>query len=406
MRRKASKGAILLAWLLLIGLMMLSSLTSSSFQPLLARHGTLGFPPGFSYAADDSNSGSFVQSQALNPVQLNSTLATLSQGMNNTQAQQLISRLQSELGSGNLSAEANTLSELKGLLNSTAGGAGGSSNGIPNSLQYLIKSLNAGNNGLTLDSNLLASLLGNAGPNGLPAGLGNMTTSSVTQLSSLASLLQGVNPALAQQLLDDVSSIQQGLGSGNGGNNNNSVPPFPSGIPKGPPGFNAPKVSPPALGTTNVLKLPSINLFTIITPIMLVAAGLALYFSRRRVAGILGSQMLFGPKLRDDSLSPLQYDPTDPRKRIAYYFAKTVRAMRGRGISKAMSETHREFNEKCATSEESHHVNRISELYEKAEFSGRSVSNAEADEAGSNLVAIENKREGGVAEEKKKNERK
>ena len=73
--------------------------------------------------------------------------------------------------------------------------------------------------------------------------------------------------------------------------------------------------------------------------------------------------------------------PTDPRRRIEFYFGKAVSLMARRGVPKLESETHREFSSKCESTPERAHVSTISSLYEKAKFSGQSVGSPDADSA-------------------------
>jgi len=81
--------------------------------------------------------------------------------------------------------------------------------------------------------------------------------------------------------------------------------------------------------------------------------------------------------------------PTDPRKRIEFYFGKAVRLMARRGVTKSESETHREFSSKCEGTPEREQVGTISSLYEKAKFSGQEVGGSDAYLAASSYLAME-----------------
>jgi hypothetical protein len=336
----------------------------------------IGAIPG-SYAADDSNSGQLTQSQTLDPQALSSTLGNLTQGLNNTQVQQLVGQLQSQLNSGNNSGASSTLKQIQGVLNNQSG-----SQGVPDSLGALLNSLSAGPNGISINPSLLSSLLGLDSSSGLPSNLQNMSPQSAsTALKALSYLLRNVNPSLAEQMLSESSALQQSIG------NTNSTLPSGPGIPKG--GFSTPTIKPPSLnGGANVAKLPTITPETIILPLVIVGALVALYFSRNRLSSALGRQLFPGQSKRLDLDAPA-YDPNSPRSRILYAFAKAVGVMRLKGFEKYTYESHREFAAKCGPSADSPHVSTISSLYEKAKFSGKDVSTTEADQATLELSAID-----------------
>jgi len=331
-----------------------------------------------SFAADDSNSGQLTQSQIVNPQLLSSTIANLTAGLNNTQVAQLASQLQSQLSSGNNAGASQTLTRLQNLLSTQSG-----SQGVPDSLSSLLKSLTAGPNGVSLNASQLSNLLGLDSPNGMPTNMSNQSPASSAQaLQALSFLLKNINPAMAQQLLSEASALLQ-----NAGTNPGLTPPsLPRG--QGLPAIK-PTINPPNLTTVPVTKLPSINLTALEIPLIVVALVIALYFSRTRFSSAIGRQILPGQLKPLDTTADLKYDPNDPRSRILYTFARAVGIMRIKGFDKFTFESHREFAKKCLPSIESSHVSAISALYEKAKFSGTQVPMSDADQAAKELSSIE-----------------
>jgi hypothetical protein len=329
------------------------------------------------YSADDSNSGQLAQSQTLNNQQLNSTLNALSLNLNNSEAKQLMSQLQTQMASNDTSGEAATLAQLKQV-------ASTNSSGMSSSLQDLLKSLYVGNTGLTVDPNLLASSLGNTNSNGMPSGLASESPQqAASDLQTLASLLQGIDPSLSQQFSSDASMINQGQAQT--GSNETLPIPKSAGLPVPQP----PALSTPALSTPAIIKFPTMSLvLMIVGPIIIISAGLAIFFSRSRLGTLLGSRVSPNGTTIEDTTMP-EFLPNDPKGRIIYFFHKTVQIMRLRGVSKLTSETHREFNAKCSNRIEGPNVSRVSGLYEKAKFSGQDIVSSEADEAARNLANIE-----------------
>ncbi|MHB2035207.1 MAG: hypothetical protein ACYCPW_00485 [Nitrososphaerales archaeon] len=332
-----------------------------------------------SFAADDSNSGQLTQSQTVNPQLLSSTIGNLTAGLNNTQVAQLTSQLQSQLSSGNTTGASQTLASLQNLLSTQSG-----SQGVPDSLSSLLKSLTAGPNGISLNASQLSNLLGLDSSNGMPTNISNQSPASAAQaLQALSFLLKNINPAMAQQLLSEASAILQ-----NAGTNTGLTPPTLPNGQQGLPAIN-PAIKPPSLSTVPVAKLPSINASTLEIPLIVVALVIALYFSRTRFFSTIGRQMLPGQLKPLDTTADLKYDPNDPKSRILYTFARAVGIMRIKGFEKFTFESHREFAKKCLPSIESSHVSAISALYEKAKFSGTPVPMSDADQAARELSSIE-----------------
>jgi hypothetical protein len=329
-------------------------------------------------AADDSNAGQLAQAPTVSPAQLGSTLGTLAQGTNDTQLQQLLSQFQSQLSGGNDSGAASTLGQLQHLSSTQPGAASPS-------LNALLQSLSVGNSGASINSGLLASLL-SAGASGTASSESTQKLSA--DMQSLAGLMQYANSTLASELLQNSSLLSQSAFTG--------IP--VGGAPVALPGFSGlPGASLPSAGAPSLslggpsMGVPSIPLTAFVIP--LVAAGMvaALFFSRGRVVRLIGSQSLPGMTLlgraKDDG-AEAGAAPSDPRKRIEYYFGKAVRLMGRRGVPKLDSETHREFSSKCEGTPERPHVSTISSLYEKAKFSGEEVGRPDADLAASEFFAM------------------
>ncbi|MDA4115337.1 MAG: DUF4129 domain-containing protein [Thaumarchaeota archaeon] len=345
---------------------------------LVACFGALAAP---AHAADDSNAGQLAQAPTVSPSQLGSTLGTLAQGTNDTQLQQLLSQFQSQLSSGNNSEAASTLGQLQNLTASQPGA-------VSPSLNALLNSLSVGSNGASVNSGLLASLL-NTGPSG--SGSGESSQKLSVDMQSLAGLMQYANSTLASELLQNSSLLSQ---SGFGGNAGISVGGAPVALPglSGLPGISIPSAGAPSLSLgTPSASIPSISLTAFAIPLVVAGMVAALYFSRGRVVRLVGSQSLPGMTLMrgaGDDEREAEAVPSDPRKRIEFYFGRAVRLMGRRGVPKLESETHREFSAKCEGTPERPHVVAISTLYEKAKFSGQEVGRPDADLAASELLAM------------------
>jgi uncharacterized protein DUF4129 len=345
---------------------------------ILAISGVLAVP---ARAADDSNAGQLIQVPTVSPQQLGSALSTLSQGTNDTQLQQLLTQFQSQLSSGNNSGAASTLIQLKGLSASQGSGAS-------QSLSALLQSLSVGSNGATVNADTLASLL-NAVSGSQPGASSKSQQKLSVDMQSLANLMQYANATMASQLLQNSALLSQSAFAG-------SNPPVgaPVSLPgvSGIPGLSVPSVGAPSLSVgTPSGGLPAISLAAFAIPLLVVAAVAALFFSRGRVTRLVGTQSLPGMSLLrgghvdDEGGAP----PTDPRKKIEFYFGKAVRLMARRGVPKDESETHREFSSKCEATPEREQVTTISSLYEKAKFSGEAVEGSDAYVAAASFMAME-----------------
>jgi len=341
---------------------------------LVACSGALAVP---AHAADDSNAGQLSQAPTVAPAQLASTMGTLAQGTNDTQLQQLLSQFQSQLSSGNDSGAASTLGQLQNLSATQPGS-------VPPSLNALLKSLSVGNNGASVNSGLLSSLLSSGSSNEPPNKLS-------TDMQSLAGLMQYVNSTLASELLQNSSLLSQ---SGFAGSNGVSLGGAPVALPSlsGSAGISLPSAGAPSLSVGAVSgRLPSIPLTTFVIPLVVAGVATVLFFSRGRVVRLIGSHKFPGITLlagKDEGEQEVLASPSDPRKRIEFYFGKAVRLMGRRGVPKMESETHREFSANCEGTPERPHVRTITSLYEKAKFSGQEVRSPDADLAAAELSAM------------------
>jgi hypothetical protein len=317
------------------------------------------------HGADDTNSAPLTQGPTVSPQALASALSQLAQGSNDTQLQGLVNQLDTQLESGNYGSAASTLLELQGYSNN---------NSVPDSLKDLLQSLSINGNGASIDTTLLSKLLGtNAG------GAGNLANESPNKmsldLSTLANLLQGVDPSFASQLLQQSTSF-----AGVGAIAANSPGPIvtPQAVPN--LSFAAPSLATPSLPVSGPAAVPLVSPTALVLPVVVLLAVVALFLSRNALARLVGRQALPGTPLASEGEEPMVI-PGDPRRRIAYYFAKTVSVMGRRGVPKMRFETHREFYQKCDERAEKPYVGTISSLYEKAKFSGQEVTQAEADQA-------------------------
>lgn len=328
------------------------------------------------HAADDSNSGKLTPAPTVNPQALSSALSSLAQGTNDTQMQQLLAQFESQLNAGNYSSAHQTLLTMQGL------DAGSQSGQSSVALNTLINSLSVGSSGASIDPNTLASILNATSSQGQSA------QSMSVDMQTLANLMQYVNPTLASQLLQGSNSLSQAA-YGNAGTAGGSVPlPGLSGLS----GVSVPSVGAPAVPAgAGGFGVPSVSPYAVALPLAAIFAVAALYLSRRRIAGLLSSEKLSGISLLSRRAAPYEHAaaPSDPRGRIEYYFARAVRAMGRRGVSKTESETHREFSSKVSKRPEEPDVVTIASLYERAKFSGRPVGDPDADVAGSALSHID-----------------
>jgi hypothetical protein len=341
---------------------------SAAFLLLVFAAGVLATP---AHAADDSNAGQLTQTPTVTPQQLNAALSALAGGSNDTQMRQLISQLQSQLAGGNYNGAASTLVQLQGL---------GKQGGLSPSLNALLQSLAVGSNGATIDAKTLASLL-----RASQGGTGASQQKLSVDMQTLANLMQYVNATMASQLLQDSQLLSQNAFVGGNGQSGGNAPIALPGLST-LPGVSMPPIGGPSLSVGGPSGgLPSIPLTTFAVPLIGAAMVAALFLFRGRVVRLIGTQSLPGMALlrrgRDEGDGGVV--PSDPRRRIEYYFGRAVRLMGRRGVPKLDHETHREFSANCESKPERPQVGTISSLYEKAKFSGQEVGGPEADAAAS-----------------------
>jgi hypothetical protein len=337
-------------------------------------------------AADDSNAGPLTQLPTVSSPQLNQALSILSQGTNNTQLQQLLSQFQSQLNSGNYAGAASTLVELQDL-------SGSQDSGVSPTLNALLQSLSVGSNGASINANTLASFL--AAASASEAGSSNQSKQTLSvDMQSLADLMQYANATLASELLKGSGLFGQSALMGNNSGLIGSAPSVALPGVSGVPGLSIPSVEAPSLsvGAPSATGLSAIPLAVFAVPLLMAAAVVVLFFSRGRVTKFIGMQSLPGvtpmrESHHDDDEG--RAAPTDPRKKVEFYFGKAVRLMSRRGVPKLESETHREFSTRCEGTPERPHVSTISSLYEKAKFSGQGVGQSDASLASSSFLAME-----------------
>jgi hypothetical protein len=309
------------------------------------------------HAADDSNSRDLTSAPSLNPQAVSSSLNSLAQNLNDPNLSQEIAQLSSQLASGNNKAAASTLLQLRTDAQNNPGAS--------DSLKALLQSMSIGPNGASVDPNLLSAILGlnNLSPNGVPGGLRNESPNQVSvDLNTLSNLLKGVDPNLAAKLINEASQLGQSTGGLSFGN------------------IRPPPISVPSI-TSGLGAFPSLSPQELLLPVLLIAAFVAVYFSKNRMLRVLGTQALpITAEAEDDGSYP-GLNPQNPRHRIIILFGRAVQIMRGKGVPKLRSETHREFSSKCEARSEAQHVTRVSQLYERAKFSALDIRLQDADDA-------------------------
>ncbi|MDG6999361.1 MAG: DUF4129 domain-containing protein [Nitrososphaerota archaeon] len=319
------------------------------------------------YAADDSNYGSLSLSQTNSSQIVVNAMSSLAQGTNDSSTSQLISQLKSQIRSGNYAGANQTLLQLQQLARQDSN--------VPPSLKDLIQSTSGSSNGLSVNTTRLASLLASgSNSSGL---IGESPTKSFTDLNTLAGLLQTIDPTLANQLLNQADQISA---TPNGGASQQQH--IGASV-------NPPSIQTPVINVRAPTSFPALGAVELVMPWLIILAAAFLYFGRKRVVPFLGRQTLRIEETHFNDFEKEDFDPSNPKHRIFAAFAKTVRTMRARGVSKLKSETHREFSAKCQKRPESEHVNAVSSLYEMAKFSGRDVGHSEVQKAESEASEIE-----------------
>jgi len=321
-------------------------------------------------AADDSNSMNFRTNGAISNQQISTAISTLSQNLTDPALKQSLSQLASQLNSGNTAGAASTLATLQTDANNDPQASAG--------LKALLQSLSVGQNGLSLNSSKLASQLGVGGsPLRLPNSLANESPQQLTlDLSTLATLLQGVDPALAAQMLN---MLQLG---GSGANVS-----LPGSVNVG--GLKVPGMSVPSVNLPTVGAPSSFDPIVLLVPFAVVIAA-GIYVFRGRLLTLFGKQTMPSASavMEDEGLFHVT-DPNDRRQSVYFSFSRAVQIMRARGVPKKVSETHREFSAKTVGRPEGEAVRTVSEAYEKARFTKLEVEDSDVANARTAVDALE-----------------
>ena len=321
-------------------------------------------------AADDSNSMNFRTNGTISNQQISTALATLSQNSTDPAFAQSLNQFVSQLNNGNTAGAASTLVTLQSDANSDPQASAG--------LKALLQSLSVGQNGLSLDSNKLASQLGVGGsPLRLPNTLANESPQQLTvDLNTLATLLQGVNPTLAAQMLN---MLQLG-----GGGANISLPGSANLGGLKVPGVSVPSLSLPTVGASS-----SFDPILLLLPLAFVIVA-GIYVFRGRLLALFGRQATpsAAAVMEDEGLFHVT-DSNDRRQSVYFSFSRAIQIMRTKGVPKKVSETHREFTAKTRGRPEGEAVRTVSEAYEKARFTRLEVDESDVTNARSAVNALE-----------------
>ena len=321
------------------------------------------------HAFDNGSTPNGGQNPAVNPQQFESVLSKMAANSNDPQFSNLVSQFDAAVSSGNSAAIQSALQNLQSYASTMKNGQVVSS---------FLDSASVGPGGLTVNPSTLAGLLGlnSLNSQGVPSNLVGMDpTTMVNDLGLVAGLMGSVNPSFGASLAGVLSGLTGPGGVSPGGLSGVQLPSFSSPFSGGPPSLGQ------SSGTQSDLRPgPSFDLQTALVPAALVAAAVALFLLRGRLALLLRGQALPGGVPVAD-VPDADYDPSSPRKRILYAFSRVVRAMGVKGVIRERADTSREFSRKCGKTPQSPHVSTVSTLYEKAKFSVADVSDADAQTA-------------------------
>lgn len=320
-------------------------------------------------AFDNTNSSDLQQSQTVDPQLLGSTVAQMAQQTSDPQLQALAAQFEQAMSSGNYNSERSALANLQSYPQLSADSP---------ALSALVRSMTASGDGISVNPSTLASLLGAFSPDaqGVPS---NMVAENPAQLasdlSSIMNLMNGVDPSLDSQLLNDLgqmsvsfpstSSLGSILSLGRSG---------PAGLPSGPLAVGAAGPPSAALGELGI-------------PVAIVVAVAVLFLLRNRLRRLMGGQTSPGTE-ETLELDEYEGDPGTPRARVIRAFNGMLKAMSLRGVVRARAETHREFSSRCRGRQEEAAVGSLSGYYEKARFSAAEVSDSDAGAAEGALTRL------------------
>ena len=366
------------------------------------------------HAADDSNSGDFSSTPTApsgggsttpppsqttpntNDPTLVTGLQKLNQGINNTDVNKLVQDLQNH----NYTSAQSTIDKLKAQLGNPNSPAVAH---FPTGLKDVIQSTSCTTAGCSVDWTKVSNMVQpySTDEAGVPQGFsGTAPASAASQLAALSGMSESSDPSLSLLFGSDASQILQFLNS----SSSDYTGPL-QGIPPPPP-ITAPSIGPlpPVSGTAGAFGvaphalggLP--NIFQgmggpnglVLIPIVAILSGLVvIMFRKKSVVRLWKKRTLRGPGI-DDGPTPLaNFDPENPRHAIIVSFRRAVGLMLGRGVLKMPFETHREFSTKCETRPEKPYVGRISSIYERAVFSGRSVNQTHVNDARKQVTLIQ-----------------
>jgi len=128
----------------------------------------------------------------------------------------------------------------------------------------------------------------------------------------------------------------------------------------------------------------------VLIPIVTILSGfVVIMFRKKSVVRLWKKRTLRGLGIDGGPTALANFDPENPRHAIIVSLRRAVGLMLGRGVLKMPFETHREFSTKCETRPEKPYVGRISSIYERAVFSGRSVNQTHVNDARKQVTLIQ-----------------
>lgn len=342
--------------------------------------------PGNLTITTNSTSASTTTNDTLN------TMGQLSQGVNDPQYNQLNNQLATQLRTGDNLGAQQTLKDLQSYAQTPQGSK------LPASLRGLVASMTVGSDGLSVDPLLLQQFIGNLDSNGMPTGWAGMDPNRAARdLFALSNLMENIDPTASLNLLRDFNQLQNSISLGlfGGGLQPPKIPSIPKlpnvnfNLPGGLGSPSLPNVKASLPGVPPSLTNLNAPFLLIITVAIAAVAGLLILFRKRLLSiGRHVTPTTFKPKSK--YIPELGLNLQNPRDLIIYYFRKVVGAMSKRGVPRLDPDTHREFSDKCSPRPEAPPVKNITVLFEKAVFSGREVSQPDADEAKQYAIEVEN----------------
>ena len=304
-------------------------------------------------ASDDSNNGQLTPTPQIEG-QLFNTISQLSQNINDSHLKQLIKEFENQVNTGGNISAATTLAEIQSYINSNR-------LSIPGSLYSLLNSLYISNNQLYLNQTLLSQLLGllRLDQNGVPSGLANENPAQASiDLQAIGSFLSYIDPRLAAEIFNIAAGIQVSP---------TQERPTQSQYVQAAPSL--PQLNNIPISPIELKPLIPSSLAYFFIPILIIPIMLLLF--RKKMLPLLGEQ-----KIPDDifvnNIDVIKH-PSTNREKIIHIFQKSLRFISLKGIKKMVHETHREFSQRISGNKFSSEFSTISNLYEKAKFSGSEI---------------------------------